>query len=128
MIKETTGQYQFIDAFRSSNTYKNNFSYEGLKALYDYLWDLSEDIGEDIELDVVAICCDYVEYNSAFECATDHGYNVDQLDAEIMDDEEQLEKDTLEWLEERTQVISFDDTYLLGNEIHGKKGIIVQSF
>ena len=29
--------YDFRDRFLSSDTYKNNFSYEGLTALYDYL-------------------------------------------------------------------------------------------
>lgn len=60
-IKETITQSQFIDAFRRSDYRKDSFSYEGLKALYDYLWDYSEDVG-DIELDVVAIDCDYTEY------------------------------------------------------------------
>jgi len=36
----------------------NQFSYEGLGALFEHL-----DF-EDIELDVIAICCDYVEYES----------------------------------------------------------------
>jgi hypothetical protein len=73
MIKETVNESHFIDAFKQSDTYKNNFSYHGLKALYEYLEQLSEDIGEDIELDVVAICCDYREYDSALECARDYG-------------------------------------------------------
>jgi|TARA_R100000030_G_scaffold91508_1_gene76645 hypothetical protein len=60
-IKETITQSQFMDAFRCSEFRKDSFSYEGLKVLYNYLWDYSEDIG-DIELDVVAIDCDWTEY------------------------------------------------------------------
>lgn len=56
----------FIDAFRGSDTYKNNFSYDGLKALYEYLDNLSDDIG-DIDFCMVAICCDYTEYESFAE-------------------------------------------------------------
>ena len=42
-IKETITQSQFIDAFRSSD-FKKVHSYEGLKALYNHLWDYSEDV------------------------------------------------------------------------------------
>lgn len=52
-------EQQFIDAFREIRP--ENFSYSGLKALYDYLTELEDDIGEPIELDVIAICCDFSE-------------------------------------------------------------------
>ena len=61
-IIETVTQSQFLDAFRSSEFRKDSFSYEGLKALYDYLWEYSRDINMDIELDIVAIDCDYTEF------------------------------------------------------------------
>ena len=34
---KTITQYDFEDAFNSWETYKNNFSYEGKKALFNYL-------------------------------------------------------------------------------------------
>ena len=76
-IKETITQSQFIDAFRRSEFRKDSFSYEGLKTLYDYLWDLSEDVG-DIELDVIEIDCDYTEYCSLEEMQK--SYDVQSLD------------------------------------------------
>lgn len=33
----------------------------GLRELFEYLESLSEDIGEDFELDVIALCCDFAE-------------------------------------------------------------------
>ena len=60
-IKQTVTESDFRDAFQAIRS--DNFSYEGLTALYEYLWDLSEDIGEDIELDVIALCCDFTEYS-----------------------------------------------------------------
>ena len=60
-IKQTVTESDFRDAFQAIRP--NNFTYEGLGALYEYLWDLSEDIGEDIELDVIALCCDFTEYS-----------------------------------------------------------------
>ena len=58
-MKQTVNLYEFRDAFRSIRP--DNFSYEGLAVLFDYLEQLGEDIGEEIELDVIAICCDFSE-------------------------------------------------------------------
>ena len=64
-IVQTVNEHQFIDAFKTWDTYKNNFSYEGLKALYEELWEVSEQMHPPtIELDVVAICCDYTEFEN----------------------------------------------------------------
>jgi len=54
----------FVDAFRARGR-EGQFSYQGLKALFEHLEDLSEFIGEDIELDVVGICCDYSEWDES---------------------------------------------------------------
>ena len=37
------------------------WTYDGLKALYDYLEETAEDTGEPIELDVISLCCDFSE-------------------------------------------------------------------
>lgn len=50
----------FIDAFNKSRP--NDFSYQGLKALFSYLENLEQDSGSEIELDVIALCCEYTEY------------------------------------------------------------------
>ena len=47
----------------------NQFSYEALRALFDYLEQLEEEIGEKIELDVIALCCEYREIEE-----DDHDY------------------------------------------------------
>jgi hypothetical protein len=65
-IVEELNEYQFMDRFRSSS-YKDNFSYEGLYALYDYLYQYSEDLGEPYEFDLVGIACDYTEYDDLKE-------------------------------------------------------------
>ena len=49
-MKDTINKYQFIDWFRSSANYVNNFSYEGLEALFDYLEEFEEDTGTELEL------------------------------------------------------------------------------
>lgn len=77
MIIERVTESQFINAFKSWDTYKNNFSYEGLKALYEYFEEVAEcsDSGT-FELDVVAICCDFAEFDN-FKDFQDQYSNLD---------------------------------------------------
>jgi hypothetical protein len=63
MIKRIN-QSEFIDWFKKSDIYKNNFSYYGLVALFDYLEEYEETTGEEIEFDPIALCCEYTEFDS----------------------------------------------------------------
>lgn len=58
-MKTTINLHQFRDAFMSISP--NNFSYEGLEILFDGLEELEDDTGEDIDFDVIALCCDFSE-------------------------------------------------------------------
>ena len=97
-MKENVNFYRFEDAFRKMDR-NNNFTYEGKQALFDYLEELEEGTGEEIELDIIAICCDYTEYESIEELKKEYD------DIEDMDD-----------LRDRTFVIEFDE------------GLIIQQF
>lgn len=59
-MKTTVSRYDFERAFVDAGR-KDQFSYEGLNALFDYLEDYEDSTGEEIELDVIALCCDYYE-------------------------------------------------------------------
>lgn len=59
-IYQTINQSNFHDAFISAGR-KDQFSYEGLKALFEHLEEYAESTGEPLELDVIALCCDYSE-------------------------------------------------------------------
>ena len=73
MIIERVTESQFINAFKSWDTYKNNFSYEGLKALYEYFEEFAEcQDSKTFELDVVAICCDFTEYENFEDFQAQH--------------------------------------------------------
>lgn len=111
-IIERVSLDRFCESF--SESYKNNFSYEGKKALFKYLERLSEDIGEPIELDPIALCCEYAEYENAVSAYSDH--NTGTLDIEG-EDEEEMEAQALAWLEDWTQVIPVEGG-----------GVIIQSF
>ena len=64
-MKTTINQTDFIDAFKKLRP--DNFSYEGLDALYNYIENLEQDTGEEFELDVIAFCCSYSEYKDLEE-------------------------------------------------------------
>lgn len=76
-MKQTVNFYDFCRAFESIRP--DNFSDSGLSALFDYLEQYEEDVGEDLELDVIALCCDFSE-DWADNIAAD--YNIDIEDAE----------------------------------------------
>ena len=63
-MKEYVTESMFIDAFKQSDTRKNQFSYEGLQALFEYFEEYEDSTGETIDFDMIAICCEYTEYDS----------------------------------------------------------------
>ena len=75
--------YDFERAFK--NFERDNFSYDGLKALFEYLEEYEEGTGEEIELDVIALCCDYTEYDSLNEYNRDYDTKYSEIDT-IQDD------------------------------------------
>jgi hypothetical protein len=71
-------EYNFARAFEEIRP--NNFSRAGLSALYEYFEELEKDIGTPIELDVIAICCEYSEYESLEEFQEDYGDDYQSID------------------------------------------------
>ena len=65
-------EFTFCDWFQKSAERKNQFSYEGLRALYEYLTDLENDIGQEFEFDPIALCCEYTEYESLEDFQKQH--------------------------------------------------------
>lgn len=63
-MKTTISFYDFSETFKSSDTYRNNFSHAWLRALFDYLEEYEESTWEEIEFDMVALCCDFTEYEN----------------------------------------------------------------
>ena len=93
-MKRNVTEWDFIQEFASSDTYKNNFSIVGLKALYNFLTELEEDTDTEIEFDIVAICCDFTEYED-FE--------------ELKNTYSNLNLETLEDFEDYTTIIELDN-------------------
>jgi len=86
-MKQTVSVYQFRDTFLQSSERKNQFSYNALTALYDYLTDCEESCDMEIEFDMVGICCEFTEYDNvqdAYEV-----YNMDST-LNLEDDEDEM--------------------------------------
>jgi hypothetical protein len=77
MIK-TINQNDFTHAFISLRPSK--FSYEGLLALFDWFEELEDQGNEQMELDVIAICCDFSEYENLKEFQNDYGDEYESLE------------------------------------------------
>lgn len=108
----------FADAFRSMGR-ENQFSREALEALFNYLEEYEQDTGEDLELDVTDLCCNFTEYKTAVEAVADYYGFTSELEAEDYEDaesyEDAREEESLEWLKDRTEVISFDSGLIIQN-------------
>lgn len=63
---QSVNETAFIEAFSAFDRV-NNFEIDGLRALYEYLTELEQDIGEQYELDVIALCCDFQRWESMEE-------------------------------------------------------------
>ncbi len=74
----------------------NQFSYEGLKALFDYLEEQERDTGEEMELDVIELCGEYSEFE-----------NFEEFQGENPDIE------SMGQLRDKTMVLEFDGGFLV---------------
>lgn len=98
IVQSINNVYQFREAFRLAGR-MDQFSYDGLEVLFDYLDNLSEDTGEPIELDPVALCCEYYE-SSIQEIIAQ--YNIDTSYAD--GDEDEIKAIVEEYLQANTSI------------------------
>lgn len=96
-MKQSLNFSQFVDAFRAYDRY-DSFGYAGLRVIFDYLEDYEDQTGEEIEMDVIAICCDY--NMMAIEDIVNE-YRIDVADV----DEDDVEQYVLDYLNDRTMVL-----------------------
>lgn len=97
-MKTTVSLYDFREAFRTCGR-AEQFSYEGLEVLFDYLEQYEEDTGEELELDVVALCCDFYE-DTVEAIARNYSIDLNDADPEDTDYEEQCAALVREYLED----------------------------
>ena len=108
MIYTEINKNEFVDSFKNNEARKYQFSYDALLILYDYYEELSEE--EDISLDVVAICCEFTEYENIEQYLKD--YNTD-LDLEDYDTKEDYLEAVKKEIEDKTLLLDIDGTSFL---------------
>ena len=59
-IFQTVNETAFVQAFDDMDR-AENFSRPARRALFDYIAELAEGSGTPVELDVIALCCDWQE-------------------------------------------------------------------
>mgnify|MGYP001031639271 CR=1 FL=1 len=97
-MKQTINNYDFHRAFETLRP--NNFSYDGLNALFDWFEQLEDDTGEQIELDVIAICCDFAEMS------------LDEINQDYCREYENMDE-AIDSLNDETMVIPVNDDALI---------------
>ena len=98
IVQNINNVQQFREVFRIAGR-MDQFSYEGFEVLFDYLDELSESTGVPIELDVVALCCEYYE-GSIEEIIAN--YDIDVSDAD--GDEDEIKTIVEDYLQDNTSV------------------------
>lgn len=99
-MKITVTEAMFINMFREYGR-ADNFSRKGLEELFTYL---DDGYDEEMELDIIGICCDFTE--------DDYSSIADNYDIDLShcggDEEEEFES-VLDYLEKNTMVVYSDN-------------------
>ena len=117
-MKMTLTTYDIANALREDENAR--WSRAGSFALAEYLEQLEEETGEEMELDTVAIRCDYSEYETAELWAIDYFrddiFACMGIDLDGEETEEERDKLIRDYIRDHGQLIEFTG------------GIIVSSF
>lgn len=115
-MKKSMSSGEVADALlRDDNA---SWTYAGARALAEYMEELEEDTGEEIELDVVALRCDYSEHGSLREWAEDYfsdwkeDLSIDEADAE---DDGLVDDEIRKYINDRGQLIEFSGGIVVSN-------------
>jgi hypothetical protein len=99
-MKLTIGTYDIAD-YLVADTY-NAWTRSGSLAMAEWLEQMEEDSGIEMEFNACEIRCEYSEYKSVMEAAGEYGWEPDAAEYA-----EQTEAAALQYLEERTDICIF---------------------
>ena len=103
-MKQTIDVFGFRRAFEGTGR-RDQFSYKALQVLFEWFEQYEDDCGEETELDVIAICCDFQEFDNLEDFQKQYSYDYDDMES----------------VEQETTVIYLGDT-------DGSDGFIIQQF
>lgn len=112
-MKQTLSVHE-VAGLLMKDKHNNGFSYEGCIALAEYFEEVETEINEEIEIDIVAIRCDWTEYDDFTKAFKDYNGYHPNSNSELDDDEK--EKECEKYFQTRTFVIKFD------------KGVLIKQF
>jgi hypothetical protein len=83
-MKETLTRYDFIDSMQKYAS--GSFSYEGLEMLFDFLTEVENDSGIEVEFDPICFRSDFAE-SSVNDICSDYGIEIEEglSESEIFD-------------------------------------------
>lgn len=141
MIVEEYDESLFISRFedyKRVSTLENpngNFTYKGLRALFEYLDDLHDE-ENPLKLDVISLCCEFSEYKNLDEYLRDYGTEEQKNKlkefkkaretaekAEFNDlelEEDNFKQEVEEEINDQTTLIKFEDDL--------NEGFIIQNY
>ena len=93
IIQTIDNASQFRDQFHRAGR-GDQFSYEALGLIFDYL----NDCGSDVELDVVGICCEFAEGHYS-DLAQEYSIDIQDMD------ESEAKSAIMEYLHDNTSVV-----------------------
>ena len=111
-MKETVTQSRFLQVF--SQVRPNQFSRNALVALFDYLDQLEQDLGEETEFDPIGLCTEWTEYADPVEAAEAYAWEAPEIPEGEERDDTSYRK-ALEYLQDNTHVVEFDGGVLVLN-------------
>jgi hypothetical protein len=122
IYKVITDDYYFWNWLKHSDSYSNNFSLDGAKAVQEWFEELSEDTEvEDangnklgVEFDPIAWCVEFTEYDSVSEAYEEHFGDDDDVTDQNQGNctpEQQLER-----FRDNTTVIELDNGHIILGE------------
>ena len=92
-IVKTFNEDDFINEFKAYNR-EDNFSLEGSRILFESLEQTAIDCGRSIEIDVIALCCEYIE-DSIVNVI--NSYDIDVTDCDSNDEKTETVEDFLQY-------------------------------
>lgn len=97
------------------------WTYNGARALAEYLDNLDDETGEETEFDRVAIRCEYSQYGSAWEAMEQYQpEDMPTIDdpsesMDLVELDEAQEAEALRWLNDHTTVIEFEGGVIIAD-------------
>lgn len=107
-MHHTITKNDFVQAFLTSSERKEQFSYDALGELFDYLDQLENECDQSTEFDMIAICCAWCEYADLDAVIAAYSGSFTFNDG-ATDDEKAVE------IRENTTLIEFDGGVIIHN-------------